>query len=169
MIWFSWFGYIGAWLLFAGPIWQAAVELRDEGFSEDDAVEFQNLAHAVPPPERDSAWWWLLPPVAYVLAMRRRSKWQDSLVALLPSETRARLKGFQNKATGWFIVAAGAALIGLKESSELVEHLEWPLWSLAPVIVVPFLLSVGYTAGRLSGARRAEKEAKAREAAPSAG
>jgi len=158
---FIWLGYLGAWLLFAGPIWQAAVELREEGWSEEEAVEFQHLAHSVPEPERYSAWWWLLPPVAYVLAMRRRGRWQKAVAAIMPRETRARIAGLQNKATGWFIVAAGALLIGLKESAELVEHLEWPPWALAPVIVVPFLLGVAHTATRMSRAHRDEERAKA--------
>ncbi len=156
---FIWFGYIGAWLLVAGPIWQAAVELRDEGFDEDEqGMDFRNGAETVSAPERDSGWWWLIPPVAYLKAMRRRRAWRDAVFAAMPKATMAKLIGFQNKATGWLIVAAGALLIGLKETAELVEHLEWPFWLVVPAALVPAFLSVWHTAGRMARLRRLEEE-----------
>ena len=61
-----WVGFIGAWLLFVGPVYQSALELREE---EDARVSMQKALESAPPPERVSPWWWLLPPVAIVHAL----------------------------------------------------------------------------------------------------
>ena len=56
---------------------------------------------------------------------------------------------FLNKASGWMTVAAGAFLIAIKETFEVVELFEWPIavfWVL--VVVIP-VLCVGNTAIRM--------------------
>ncbi|GAB3440487.1 hypothetical protein GCM10027517_15000 [Phycicoccus ginsengisoli] len=60
-----WFGFIGAWLLFTGPVYQAKLELE----AEDDASErLHALSEQVAAPPPVSPWWWLLPPVRLVLS-----------------------------------------------------------------------------------------------------
>jgi hypothetical protein len=63
-----WCGYVGAWLLVAGPIYQAALELQEQDIERD---RIQQVTAQVPAPAPVSAWWWLLPPVRYLLAQRR--------------------------------------------------------------------------------------------------
>jgi len=54
----AWAGFAGAWLLVAGPIYQAAIELEAEEI-ERDAI--RDAAQAVPGPPPNSRWWWLIP------------------------------------------------------------------------------------------------------------
>ena len=57
-----WVGFIGAWLLFVGPVYQSALELREE---EEARVSMQKALESAPPPE---------PRLAMVVAAARRSR-----------------------------------------------------------------------------------------------
>lgn len=153
-----WLGFVGAWLLFAGPVHQAAVELHEEGFDEAEHRSLEARAARVAPPERVSAWWWLLPPVAYLLSVRRSRAWRAQLFGSLTVDERQRFISFQNKAAGWLVVAAGALLIALKETAEVIEHEAWPGWSFAPLIIVPFALGLGFTVSRMRRTQAMERE-----------
>jgi hypothetical protein len=142
-----WAGFVGAWLLVAGPLLQAAIELRDE---ELDREGFERVQHIVELPARVSPWWWLLPPVAYHKNRKRAEEFRRRTLGALTAEQRAQFVGFSNKATGWFTVAAGAFLIFLKEAWELSELYELPVWVYAVAIVVLTILAVGNTIVRLS-------------------
>ncbi len=125
-VFIHWAGFAGAWLLVAGPLFQASVELRDEQFDSD---EFESSMSSVPRREPVSPWWWMLPPVAYAKNLgRSRTRREDLLRALTP-EQRERVVGFMNKANGWIFVAGGAFLIALKETWELVH-----LYHLPPLV-----------------------------------
>lgn len=129
-------GFAGAWLLVAGPIWQAALELREEQL---DHEMFDRANSAVPDVARVSLWWWLLPPVAYVLQRRRVRIQRDAMFKALGHDELEKAVNFLNKANGWIIVAGGAALLAVKETWELIELLEWPVavfWIL--VVVMAF-------------------------------
>jgi hypothetical protein len=141
-----WAGFAGAWLLVAGPLFQAAVELRDEAF-DGDQFDPANLDVAEPP--RISSWWWLLPPVAYWKNKKRSDAQHKAVLAALNIEQREQFVGFMNKATGWFTVAAGAFLIALKETWELNELYELPVAVYWIVVVVLSVLAVGNTVFRL--------------------
>ena len=118
-------GFVGGWLLVAGPVWQAAIELREEEVDQE-AIEAVKSSIEVPAPI--SAWWWLLPPVAYLLQLRRRREYQEKFNAALAPEQLQQTVSFFNKANGWVIVAIGGFLIAVKETWELVEQFHWPLW-----------------------------------------
>ncbi len=149
MIVFLWFGFVGAWLLFAGPVYQAALELREQGFDPEEGDAFRERIESLPKPPRLNAWWWLLPPVAYVMNQRRTQHWRDEAFKLLDADALERFIAFQNKAVGWLVVGAGALAIAIKESAELISESDWSWWWLIPMLVVPFLLSVGFTASRM--------------------
>ena len=142
-----WAGFLGAWLLVGGPIFQAAIELRDETIDRD---EFAATMNSVPPAPRTSPWWWLLPPVAYVLNRRRSKTVQDAVLTAMTPKQRSQFVGFQNKARGWFAVAAGAFFIALKETGELVELYELPVWVFWVGIVVLSIAAVASTIAQLS-------------------
>jgi hypothetical protein len=141
-------GFLGAWLLVAGPMLQGAIELRDEDLDRDaftvDGVQ------KVPEPAPVSNWWWLLPPVAYYKNRKRRQAHHDAIFATLTQSQREQFVGFTNKATGWFTVAGGAFLIALKETWELTELFELALWVYIVVVVVLAVACVANTIARLS-------------------
>jgi hypothetical protein len=151
-----WFGFLGAWLLFAGPIFQASVELR----AEDEATErMERATDALPPPRPVSNWWWLLPPVRMILSSRRSQEYRETVLAALSPEDLDVIVRYINIARGWMLVGAGAFLIALKETWELVEHQEWPTWLYWVLIVFMAVLALGVIGGSAERERRARVKA----------
>lgn len=142
-----WAGFVGAWLLVAGPLLQAAIELRDE---ELDREGFEELRGKVDRPAPISNWWWLLPPVAYVKNRRRNDAFRRQAMSAMSPQLRTQYVGFTNKASGWFAVAGGASLIFLKEAWELAELYEVALWVYLVVVVLLAIAAVANTIVRLS-------------------
>lgn len=145
-VFIHWAGFAGAWLLVAGPLFQAAVELRDEDF---DSTGFDEVKGRVEAPPRISGWWWLLPPVAYFRNRRRSDAHRLAMMKELKPEQREQMVGFMNKATGWFTVAGGAFLIALKETWELAELYELPVLLYWLIVVVLSIIAVGNTVARM--------------------
>jgi hypothetical protein len=75
----AWCGFLGAWLLVAGPLDQAVREIEETGF-EHEALEEAKTRVEEPPPV--SRWWILLPPVWYFL------RWRDRDAGLLHQHHR---------------------------------------------------------------------------------
>lgn len=144
-------GFLGAWLLVAGPLLQASLELAEQ---ELDQEKFDEAVSTIPRPERISVWWWLLPPVAYYRIQKRNSAYHDAVMNALPVEQRKQSVQFLNKATGWFIVAAGALLLATKETWELVQQFEWPLWLFWVLVVVVFALCVANAVVRMNNSNK---------------
>jgi hypothetical protein len=148
----AWCGFLGAWVLVAGPVYQGAVEL---GEVEVDREAIRSLADTNGRPEHISPWWWLLPPVAYVKMTRIQSTWRNQVMASLTSEQRTQFLTYSNKATGWLIVGAGAALIGIQQAAELVEIMEWPALVTIPLVVGAAAAALAYTVHRMRLTQRA--------------
>jgi hypothetical protein len=138
-----WAGFLGAWLLFAGPVYQAVNELREEDFERE---RLEEASKSAAPADPLSPWWWLFPPVLIWLNHRRRAKWQDRVVLELPDEDYEALSSFMAKARGWMLVGAGGLLIAVKETFELVEWNEWDDWVFWALVVLMTLLSLGHAA-----------------------
>ncbi|KAA0023437.1 hypothetical protein [Antrihabitans cavernicola] len=137
-----WFGFLGAWLLVAGPIYQASIELQ----SEDVELDRIRAATAdIPSPPRVSIWWWLLPPVRMLLTRRRRKRHQRDIVDRMSDEDLFAFTSLRNKSLGWMLVALGGFLIAAKETYELAEGLEWPMWVVPVLVVVMFAFAVSLT------------------------
>jgi hypothetical protein len=133
-------GFAGGWLLFAGPLLQAWLELREETFDRDAMAA---LVADVPHPPRVSTWWWLLPPVAIYKSSTGQRAYQEAVSRALSDDQRAQMLSFSNKANAWFVVAGGAYLIAVKETWEAVEKFElWPglFWIL--IVLMPVLCVV---------------------------
>lgn len=133
-------GFLGAWLLVAGPLFQAYLELQEEEF---DRERMDAAVASVPKPEGFSPWWWLLPPVAWFMQRQRSRAHRTAVMKALDPDLVAQTVSFMNKANGWFIVAGGAALLGVKETWELVEAFEWHVavfWVL--IVLAPILCVV---------------------------
>ncbi|BEP16416.1 hypothetical protein acdb102_47270 [Acidothermaceae bacterium B102] len=138
-----WCGFFGAWLLVAGPIYQAALELGEEQFDREQL----HVAHAGSPSV--SPWWWLLPPVGYWLQKRRAQRARREIMAQWTPEQLEGFIALTNKATGWIFVAGGATLLATTETWNLVEHYAWETWVFWVVTVVMLWLSAANTALRL--------------------
>jgi hypothetical protein len=148
----AWCGFIGAWVLVAGPVYQGAVEL---GEVEVDREAIRSQADAVARPGRVSPWWWLLPPVAYVRTTRIQNLWRQQVMASMTAEQRIQFLTYSNKAAGWFIVGGGAALIGVQQAAELVETLGWPELVTIPLVAAAATTALAYTVRRMHLTQRA--------------
>jgi hypothetical protein len=135
-----WVGFIGAWFLFAGPIYQSALELREE---DEARLSMQRLLESTAAPAPVSPWWWLLPPVAIFLILRRRGRHVQIVDAAMSDDDRQAIGHYQAVARGWWFVGLGAWLIFLKEGWELAEHREWSPAGYWIVVVAMTLLAAG--------------------------
>ena len=97
-----WFGFIGGWLLVAGPLFQGVLELREQEINRE---EIEAATAGSKPGPRPSRWWWLVPPLM-LAKIRRRDEdfWREALAAL-PADQVARIAGLRPKMYGWFIVS----------------------------------------------------------------
>jgi hypothetical protein len=147
----AWSGFVGAWLLVAGPLFQAAVELDEQG---DKWSGLNRAALAVGPQPRLSPWWWLLPPVAYVLQRRRQRDHRRQVFDSLTLEEVEGFIGLTSVATGWAMVAAGALFIAVKETYEVVELYAWPRWLFVVLLLVMLAVCAGNTVVRIRRAHQ---------------
>lgn len=139
-------GALGAWLLVAGPIYQAALELGEQEF---DREQLSAAFASVPPSPRVSLWWWLLPPVAYVLQARRSRAHRQAIMDVLTPEQLRQMVTFMNKANGWFVVASGAFLLAVQQTWALQDLFGWPPLAFWVMVVALSLLCVGYVIYRM--------------------
>jgi hypothetical protein len=144
---FAWVGFLGAWLLVAGPLYQGALELHEQDVDRD-AIEATSAR--IPQPDPPSPWWWLLPPVLYLIRRRRHRAFRRAALAELTQAQREQFASFVNKANGWFTVAAGATLLAAEQTWQAVERTRWPGWLFWPLVVVMLGLSMLNTAARMT-------------------
>lgn len=142
---FAWCGFLGAWLLVAGPVFQAAVELDEQEIRRESIEAARGAVEPLPPV---SPWWWLLPPVAWWKIHRRADEMQNAALAALSPEDREAIVDYMDKASGWLFVGLGGFFIASKETWELVEINEWPHGLTFVIIPVLGLLAVANTAYR---------------------
>jgi hypothetical protein len=116
-----WAGTVGAWLLFAGPLFQGLLELW----------EVARTGPAWPDRKRIDRALWLIPPVMYIVQRARFRRGGSAAVDVTRS--------FANRATGWFAVAAGGLLVAVKETWELAELYELPVGAYWAIVVLVLL------------------------------
>ncbi len=141
-----WCGFFGAWLLFAGPVYQAALELEQE---QRIRTEIEAALQRATLPPRPSRWWWLLPPVGFVRSRRYAQQQRNAMIEQISPQHLAELIRYLHKATGWALVALGAFLIAVKETAELVEHVDGPWWVAVVAVLGMATLAALYTAVRI--------------------
>jgi hypothetical protein len=144
-------GFLGAWLLVAGPIYQASLELREQDLETE---RIQEAGAKVMQPKKVSVWWWLLPPLKIFLEHRRSNRYRREYIKVLHSEDVEALINFINKATGWLLVAGGASLIAVKETFELTDHLDSPHYLFWVVVPLMMFISIMYTIARTVRTKR---------------
>jgi hypothetical protein len=142
----AWVGFLGAWLLVAGPLYQGALELREE---EVDREGIEASTARVPRPDPPSPWWWLLPPAVYLIRRHRGNAFRQAALAQLTQTQREQFASFINKAVGWFTVAVGAFLLAVEQTWQVIERYRWPVWLFWLLIVVMLGASVLNTALRM--------------------
>lgn len=150
-------GFLGAWLLVAGSVYQAALELRDQDFAADRIRAANEQATKLRHP---SAWWWLLPPVKLVLERKRDRLFRNEFFSLLSRDDSESMLSFMNKATAWLYVGLGGFLLAAKETYELDQHLHIATGYFFLMVFVLLALSVYNTAARI---RRSEKILRSKE------
>jgi hypothetical protein len=152
----AWAGFLGAWLLVAGPLYQGAIELHEEDVDRE-AIEASTAQ--IPRPDPPSPWWWLLPPAMYVLRHRQGNAYRQAALDTLTPLQRKQFTRFVNKASGWFTVAIGATLIAAEQTWQIVEHYEWPTWLFWLGVVVMIGVCVLNTALRMIHDHRSDPSA----------
>jgi hypothetical protein len=135
----SWVGFFGGWLLVAGPVYQAGIELREEAFERE---AFVKVAERVEQPAPISRWWWLFPPAHYIKSTRRQNEFREAILLEFTQEQRDQLFSFMSKARGWMYVGLGASLIATKETWELCEHYEWS--EIVFVVILGAMVSLAF-------------------------
>jgi hypothetical protein len=161
----AWAGCLGAWLLVAGPLYQGALELLEEDI---DREGIDASIARIPRPDPPSPWWWLLPPVVYLIRSHRSKAFRRSALAQLTQAQRDQATSFLNKASGWFTVALGAALLAAEQTWQVINRQHWPAWLFWILIIVMLGVSVLNTAVRMtrghpagSAAQRADEVSSA--------
>ncbi len=140
-------GFVGGWLLVAGPVYQAALELQGEGLERD---RLQAIRAKMARPAHSSAWWWLLPPAKLMIERRNSEQYRRKFLASLPKEDAEAMVAFIDKAVAWLYVALGGLCIAAKETYELVEQLHAGIGWFWVLVAVCALASVANTAIRMS-------------------
>jgi hypothetical protein len=146
-----WGALVGAWLLFLGAIYQAALELGSHVIARD---RIQAAAKQVPQPPRVSAWWWLVPPVKIAREAQRSRTWHVQYAMLISVEDVESLVKFQDKGMGWSCVAVGAWLLAVNQTLTLVRELGWSDLVLVLASVAATVVSVTLCVVRVRHSKR---------------
>jgi len=72
----------------------------------------------------------------YLLRRRHGNAFRQAAVAQLTQAQRDQFTTFINKATGWFTVAVGAALLAAEQTWQVIERHHWPGWLFWPLAAV---------------------------------
>lgn len=134
----AWCGFIGSWLLVAGPLDQALRELREEDFERESLLRASRHVEPLPTVSRR----WILVPPVYVVLVRRRSNAYRTLIAQqMDPEELSSMAHLRDVAAAWIYVAAGAALIAVAQTWALHDSYGWPTWGfwLTVAVVVAIL------------------------------
>lgn len=135
---------VGAWLLVAGPIFQAYIELTDADLQVFEVRKRLSKLN-IEPPKPVSKWLWLFPPAHFLSTKRIKEDHRMQITMNMDDDTYDLFSSFLHKARGWFLVASGATLIAIKETFELVERLEWSKGIFFCLVIVCFIIAVGNT------------------------
>jgi hypothetical protein len=148
---FQLFTFLGSWLLFAGAIFQAALELKEQDVERERLHEVKK---EISIPRNVSFWWWLLPPVKLILERIQTHKWRREYFNVLIAEDREALVNFTQKAKGWLFVAGGGLLLAVEETWRFTQlfHLIW--WLRLIVIIVLIYTSLFYTITQMKFAEK---------------
>ncbi len=86
----------------------------------------------------------------YLIRRHRGNAFRQAALAQLSQEQRDQFTSFINKATGWFTVALGAALLAAEQTWQVIGRYHWSAWLFWLLIIVILGTSVLNTALRMS-------------------
>jgi cell division protein FtsW (lipid II flippase) len=86
----------------------------------------------------------------YLIRRHRGNAFRQAAIAQLTQAQRDQFTSFVNKATGWFTVALGAALLAVDQTWQVIDRHHWPVWLFWLLIIVMAGVSVLNTAARMS-------------------
>lgn len=133
-------GFIGAWLLVAGPLFQASIELREEDLEVERIKEARHNLQDIP---KISIWWWILPPVKVYLERKQNQERRIAFIDALTPEDAKALHSYMSKAVAWVYVSAGAFFLAVTETYNLDHELDLPLPIFWIAIAVMPILCIG--------------------------
>jgi hypothetical protein len=84
-----------------------------------------------------------------VLRRRQQRAFRRAVLDTLTPRQLENVVRFSNKATGWFMVGSGAFFIAVKETWELDDAYEWPVWAFWLLVVAMPALCASNTALRM--------------------
>ena len=90
----------------------------------------------------------------YVLHRRWYKAVRQAMLPQLTQTQRDQVTRFQSKSTGWFTVAAGAALLAVGETWQTIEHYRWPVWAFRLLVTVMLAAAVRTTTVLMIGDAR---------------
>jgi hypothetical protein len=99
----------------------------------------------------------------YLIRRHRSNVFRQAALAQLTQTQRDQFTSFINKATGWFTVAIGAALLAAEQTWQVIDRQHWPAWLFWILIIVMLGASVLNTALRMIHDGRAAGPAAQRE------
>jgi hypothetical protein len=155
-----WSGFLGAWLLVAGSLYQAATQLREE---DNEIARLRTKMHSVPRPEPVSRWWWLLPPVYLVLQRRQTQELRTAVMAQLDAHEFSVLHHFADRAWGWMLVTAGGLLLATEQTWELTHSQGWSDLAVVVLAIAMAALGVLHTLLRVRSSDRQARDLARRE------
>lgn len=118
--------FAGSWLFVVGPLLQAGIELMEASRTAHD------FSHRQPSPL-----WWFIPPLMYLRSQR----------GLEDRDPRTQV--YRLRATGWFAVAGGGALVAVSTTWDVVQYFGLGVVSFALMYLVMCTLCSAYTAVRM--------------------
>lgn len=91
----------------------------------------------------------------YLIRRHRGNAFRKAALRQLTQAQRDQFTLFVNKATGWFTVALGAALLAAEQTWQVIERYHWPAGLFWLLIIVMLGASVLNTALRMTRDRQA--------------
>jgi hypothetical protein len=91
----------------------------------------------------------------YLIRRHRSYAFRQAALAQLTQAQRDQATSFLNKASGWFTVALGAALLAAEQTWKVITRQHWPAWLFWILIIVMLAVSMLNTALRMSRGRAA--------------
>lgn len=152
-------GRLGEWLLVAGPVYQAGLDLRQQEAERRRLIQrvagWRRVAHV-------SSWWWLVPPVKLYLEQRRTRQQRIQMLASFSHAEVQSLVDYLHKASGWMLVGAGAGMLAFRDTVAFVEARGGGLLVAAVAGLIAAVAAVAAPALRLAwGERLLEEHARA--------
>jgi hypothetical protein len=138
--------FIGSWLLFAGPIYQAALELQDEDIELD---RIRSTGDVLRKEAHISGWLWVVPPYALYKRSKNKKIFMQKYLNSLTQVDIEQLISFRSKATAWMLVAIGGFCIASNETYILMHDIHWSIFVFILIVLAMLIASIAHLIYRI--------------------